>query len=70
MHAHDAEPTFDNDSTLIEHDDMGGQSQDLVELMTDIHHRNCQSIAQALEIGQHFFAARDIERCKRLIQKQ
>ena len=50
--------------------EMGREPQDLVEIMADVHHRDGQLIAQNLQVGQHFFAPRGIQRCQRFIQQQ
>ena len=45
------------------------ESQHFFELMTHIDHGNRQLVPKLLEIGQHFLAARGVERSERLIEQ-
>ena len=62
-------PLRDRRSSLHQHD-VRGKPQNLVELMTDINHRNGELVAQQLEVGQDFLAPLAIERRQGLIEQQ
>jgi len=50
--------------------DVGGEPQDFIEIVGDVHHRNGQMVAQGFEVGKHFLAPRAIERRQRFIEQQ
>src|SRR5690606_10889036 len=48
----------------------GGEPQHLVELVTDVHHRDRKLVSQRLQIRQYFFPPGDVEGGQRLIEQQ
>ena len=54
----------------LEQHHVGRELQHLLELVTHVHHRDGEPVAQRLKVRQHFLAARHIERGERLVQQQ
>ena len=69
MQTHLPEASLSNDSPRLHQDNVSGEAQHFLELMADIDHRNGETVAQRLEIGQHLLAASAIEAGEGLIEQ-